>query len=65
MPMTLRSVVDQTLRTGILTPSREDMINQLLVSAALTGPDLEALDHLMDAIAAGWIGVEESIPSQG
>jgi hypothetical protein len=64
MPMTLQSVVDQTLRTGILTPSREELINQLLMSASLTGSDLEALDHLMDAISAGWIGVGELIPSR-
>ncbi len=64
MPMTLQSVVDQALQTGLLTPSREEMINQLLLSASLTGPDLEALDHLMDAIAAGWIGVGEPIPSR-
>ncbi|NJK63523.1 MAG: hypothetical protein HC921_13295 [Synechococcaceae cyanobacterium SM2_3_1] len=61
--MTLQSVVDQTLQTGLLTPSREEMINHLLVSVSLTAPDLEALDHLMDAIASGLIGVGESMSS--
>ncbi len=46
----LRAVVEQVMRTGVIVPSQEELINQLLMQQPPSEEDMALLDRLCDAL---------------
>ncbi len=48
--MSIREILDEVLKSSILTPQHESSINQILWERSYDPSDLEALDELVEAI---------------
>lgn len=46
----IRAVVEQVIRTGVIVPSQEELINQLLMQQPPSEAEMELLDHLCEAL---------------
>jgi hypothetical protein len=57
----IRAVVEQVMRTGIIVPSQEELVNQLLMQQPPSEEEMELLDRLCEALLTRQV-VSESEP---
>ena len=57
----IRTVVEQVMQAGVIVPSQEELINQLLMQQQPSEEDMALLDRLCDALLNRQV-VSESEP---
>lgn len=56
------AVVEQVMRTGVIVPSQEELINQMLMQQPPSEDDMEQLDRLCDALLTRRVVSESECP---
>lgn len=61
--LTIRSIVDEALRSQVLAPWQEQHIQTLLLCRQFTEEDMIALTQLTEAMIAGRVSKPTQVPS--